>query len=950
MHSLLASTEQSTSDQLKYEDNMIKGDNGFELRLRRVNDGIMIDEWYEPGRKYYVILTNRFHSIGFRDALIWMEPGMNKEKKIMMNMKMDASNPMDSKSLLRQRNKYTLTDNKEKCSPRDLGEWIHLTNGASNKPGILDLWTTETAVTQPRFGCDNLIAEKITRTQRLVTKMVVIWKAPSEDKCGCININAAVQTHNIQTEIYSEIGGLTKTLCPSYTRPPSPVLPAYMLPKNDKNAETSSKEKTIKLSHDESMHLDTMQPQDCCACGSASYKLIFTGLWTKTTHPKDWPIHNPGALHWTNLIGATHAPGFQIYRIGEPASAGVQAVCTYGDTTVIKQSLGIAATNTGSLGGVPSGTQRGSTGIGPLLSLVSAPGMWGEETLEETRTTYVAVNRTHPLISFLTMLGPSPNWCTGISSQSVCQVDCTWAKKIEIDLFPWDAGARNGDTYLPKNADNKDVPDPIRFITRDWMANSPFTPGVPVAKLVLERVLPNESWECTSNIFQRIGGGGGSGGGSSVASGTRITSGGHGGDNPLSDPSLAQMATFLCITDSWSAWGPCSVTCGVGRRTRQRSMLINKKTELCQHVPLVEEESCDGIKRTCDFSAMCSLLPWTAWTPCNATCDQPNGRQTRTRYLARPSEKNDCEHIFRSNTESKKGMLREVRECRPKDTDCDPATICSEGRKDGTECGEKVSAYYYSAVEHACLPFKYLGCKGGRNRFPTKQACEGLCIPAVEALPNWRRERMALLQYQTAQVAADSNDITTQQVSAAEHCFQPMDPGYICINGNPPRNRWYFCSRLRRCRDFEYHGCGGNKNNFETYRDCLSDCLPLEMEKLRQISMARMASTRKYANNTIIVNSETSSEHTFTSTTNSVSDNDGGDSLDVMERQKLDAMWGPKQDCIMTTWSGWSPCSASCPNQKGMQMRWRYIEKPAMHGGNSCGTLFEKRECHGILC
>ncbi len=67
-------------------------------------------------------------------------------------------------------------------------------------------------------------------------------------------------------------------------------------------------------------------------------------------------------------------------------------------------------------------------------------------------------------------------------------------------------------------------------------------------------------------------------------------SGTIGTNNPLSDPSLAQMATFLCITDEWSAWSACSVTCGVGTKTRTRQMIDNKKPELCQHVPLIMEE------------------------------------------------------------------------------------------------------------------------------------------------------------------------------------------------------------------------------------------------------------------------------------------------------------------------------------------------------------------------
>ena len=28
---------------------------------------------------------------------------------------------------------------------------------------------------------------------------------------------------------------------------------------------------------------------DCCACGAAKYKVTFDGLWTKYSHPKDFP-------------------------------------------------------------------------------------------------------------------------------------------------------------------------------------------------------------------------------------------------------------------------------------------------------------------------------------------------------------------------------------------------------------------------------------------------------------------------------------------------------------------------------------------------------------------------------------------------------------------------------------------------------------------------------------
>lgn len=63
--------------------------------------------------------------------------------------------------------------------------------------------------------------------------------------------------------------------------------------------------------------------QPCCACDEAKFQLTFQGLWSKQTHPKDWP---PGKnfsrkiktissifffvehlLHWSDIIGAIHS-------------------------------------------------------------------------------------------------------------------------------------------------------------------------------------------------------------------------------------------------------------------------------------------------------------------------------------------------------------------------------------------------------------------------------------------------------------------------------------------------------------------------------------------------------------------------------------------------------------------------------------------------------------------
>ncbi|VDP76854.1 unnamed protein product [Echinostoma caproni] len=967
---------------------MQEEDNGFEIRVRRAVDGIMVSGWYEPGREYIVTLTNRLQMIGFRDAILWMEPGTDEAEMkmgMMPGMQKSVTVSPEVRNLTNRCNSY----------PQRLGQWIPMTGGYLSM--------------QIRPGCRGATVERQGQIRSWVTHLVLRWRAPKEftlpDECGgttakdlgCVTIHGAVRVRGGYNSLYGNAGGLMKTLCPDTSRPPSPVLPAYMVASPMESGRKSTEHKANKLKsnyHSAPMHkispkstmnMDIMQPQDCCACGTATYNLTFQGLWTRETHPRDWPVHNPGLLHWTNLIGASHMPSYRIYQFGEPASAGVSAVCAYGDTTVLKQSLTMAAATAGSSGSVssvPTGTQRGAIGIGPLHSLISTPGMWSEATLNESRSTLVGVNRTHPLISFLTMLGPSPNWCAGVASQSVCQADCTWVKHLEIDLFPWDAGVRHGDTYVPKNADRKDVPDPIRYITADWMPNHPFTPNKPVARVTLDRILPKESWQCVSDVekcvemFRADGNteavgctkrdiaksqDAGTGGrldnslAADISSGTlpkksRSKSGGGGGGsggsggldqgNPLSDPSLAQMATFLCITDGWSAWSQCSVTCGVGKRERRRTMLLNKKNELCQHVPLREEEPCEGRKRTCDFSSPCSLLPWTEWTPCNATCANRNGLQTRRRYLARPAERTECVHLFKLPDERAMGMVFEERQCGPTDNECDPVTICGEGRKDGIPCGKKVRVYHYSAVDHACMPFDYLGCKGGRNRFATKELCERTCLKAVESLPGWRRERMALLQYQTSQLASDEeNGGRKKDMKPAKHCTEQMDTGVSCDDGvTQPSVRWYYSPRTRRCFEFVYLGCGGNGNRYDNYTTCIADCMPEEWERSQQMAKALAAT------------SKATDYRDGASGYDAQREDVAEDPLSASDVKQLSSLWGPRQDCQLTAWGGWSPCSAECRHQTGTQIRWRHIERPPRHGGTPCGMLFEKRSCRGTMC
>uniref|UniRef100_A0A674JEZ0 BPTI/Kunitz inhibitor domain-containing protein n=1 Tax=Terrapene triunguis TaxID=2587831 RepID=A0A674JEZ0_9SAUR len=51
-------------------------------------------------------------------------------------------------------------------------------------------------------------------------------------------------------------------------------------------------------------------------------------------------------------------------------------------------------------------------------------------------------------------------------------------------------------------------------------------------------------------------------------------------------------------------------------------------------------------------------------------------------------------------------------------------------------------------------------------------------------------------------------------------CRLPADPG-SCYAMIP---RWFYNWQAKKCEKFNYGGCDGNENNFETQTECLGKC------------------------------------------------------------------------------------------------------------------------------
>lgn len=64
----------------------------------------------------------------------------------------------------------------------------------------------------------------------------------------------------------------------------------------------------------------------------------------------------------------------------------------------------------------------------------------------EVYTVTVEVNDTFNLVSLLTMIAPSPDWCVGASRVNFCSRQCGFIGNTTMDLFLWDAGTKAGPT------------------------------------------------------------------------------------------------------------------------------------------------------------------------------------------------------------------------------------------------------------------------------------------------------------------------------------------------------------------------------------------------------------------------------------------------------------------------------------------------------------------------
>jgi len=159
---------------------------------------------------------------------------------------------------------------------------------------------------------------------------------------------------------------------------------------------------------------------------SATYTMTFTGLWT-ADDITDSSL--PGGAHFTQVVGATHNASTTLWQSGREASPGVEGVAELGSTGLLLSEI---SSNPDTDGAIRTDASR----INPTQAV----------------PTTFAINKSHPLVSVLSMVAPSPDWFVGVSGESLYDsVAGQWRPRVSMDLYPYDAGTEDGEDWSLNN-------------------------------------------------------------------------------------------------------------------------------------------------------------------------------------------------------------------------------------------------------------------------------------------------------------------------------------------------------------------------------------------------------------------------------------------------------------------------------------------------------------------
>lgn len=155
---------------------------------------------------------------------------------------------------------------------------------------------------------------------------------------------------------------------------------------------------------------------------NAMYTVTFTGNWTTQSVPSGVV----SSAHFTTLAIATHNSSVSFWAPGATATSQFELLAELGSTSAL------------------IGLMNSSSHTDQVLTQACC-GPTGVASFN------LSVSKDHPLLTFATMIGPSPDWFVGLSSYSLLDSTSDFITEETIDLFAYDAGTEDGNGFSLNN-------------------------------------------------------------------------------------------------------------------------------------------------------------------------------------------------------------------------------------------------------------------------------------------------------------------------------------------------------------------------------------------------------------------------------------------------------------------------------------------------------------------
>ncbi|KYN21402.1 PREDICTED: spondin-1 isoform X3 [Trachymyrmex cornetzi] len=759
--------------------------------------------------------------------------------------------------------------------------------------GVFDL--QDDTMTKFADNCANAIVET-SKVQK--EKISVVWTSPTEGS-GCILLRATV----------------LETIDAWYMDDPNLI---------------------INICQDSKAEADDQGPilPECCACDEAKFEVTFEGLWSRNTHPKDFPSKG-WLIRFSDVIGASHTGDYRFWQHSGLASVGLQQVAEFGATRKLESELKDRSDH--------------------IRTIIKARGISYPNVTGKTFAVF-RVDRKHHLMSLVSMIDPSPDWFVGVSGLELCLSNCSWIEHKQLNLYPYDAGTDDGITYVSPDSPS----DPRLLIHRITSmypndSRSPFydPSGLdmkPLAKLYLNR---QRLYEKTCDDS----------------------------DDTLTD-------TEACMVSTWGEWSECSVTCGKGTKLRQRHFRNEAAATANKcSTPLTDRRACYNTKNPYCVnngrddglleSEKCELTEWSSWSACSSSCS--DGIKIRSRNFRQKKYRKQCRAVA-NGPQLQQSINCENQPCDGEDTEeVRRLNHLDNDDEDEDYTGEMADGNGQEWLQ-TCLADRY-------TEWSTWSLCTASCGPGIKMrsrqlsypYPDQSDKDDEKCKTQMVPCIAEISSCNYTREEAEQICSEPLQKGSC----NENELRTYFDKQTGRCRYFFYTGCGANRNNFPNEQDCYKVCS--NFQKKENFKGIQASSQIMESNENSKVDCQVTEwskwtrcdncrGYTMSTRTIMISAENGGKSCPkkILRKKKChkippcslqgdgtgrrfhrDKNTGTDYEitvnCKVTPWSTWSKCSATC--DEGLRSRVRSITvKPRGAWAKLCPTLVEFKKCRKVDC